>query len=193
VAQSSFSWSPGSVPRRGTTYTLMAGTGPGQPQGQGYFLTTTVHARIPEFESGTRTPWAGGTTKKGHVTFSTAGVEVRDENGAWGTVSADKADLNDLVTKRAEVKDQLTVGGGMKVSHDGTLLFETMPDRVWFHKTAEFKEWVTFGAGISVVFGEGTLAVDKNAGGVIVWGGDLQVQQGKLSVSTGNPPQVRYL
>ncbi|MGW2376531.1 MULTISPECIES: hypothetical protein [Kitasatospora] len=77
------------APKRGTTYTLVANApGAGQQQ-RGYFLTTTVHAVVPEFESGTRTPWVEGTTDKGRVTFATNGVKVQLPDGRLGTVTAD--------------------------------------------------------------------------------------------------------
>ncbi|MGW2541755.1 hypothetical protein ACWC5I_12995, partial [Kitasatospora sp. NPDC001574] len=97
VVDTSFSWSV-PAPKRGTTYTLIAGTdNGGQPQ-HGYFLTTTVHALIPEFGSGTRSPWIEGTADKGRVTFTPDGVKVDDRNGAAGTVTAKTADVQDVRT-----------------------------------------------------------------------------------------------
>ncbi|WP_331744683.1 hypothetical protein [Kitasatospora sp. NBC_01300] len=86
-------WSPqpGAEPKRDATYTLTA-TAQGQQQ-PGYFLTTTVHLRSPEFEAvtataGVRTPWVGGTTDKGRVTFTPQGAQVRDDSDTPGTLSA---------------------------------------------------------------------------------------------------------
>ncbi|MEV7866046.1 hypothetical protein AB0P17_08070 [Streptomyces sp. NPDC088124] len=85
--------------KRGTTYTLVAGTigANGQAQ-EGYFLTTTVHALIPEFESGTRAPWIEGTTDRGRVTFTRDGARVDDFNNALGTIEAATADVHDVRT-----------------------------------------------------------------------------------------------
>ncbi len=86
-------WSPlpGAEPKRDATYTLTA-TSRGQ-QLPGYFLTTTVHLRSPEFEAvtataGVRTPWVGGTTERGRVTFTPQGAQVRDASDAPGSLSA---------------------------------------------------------------------------------------------------------
>ncbi|MYV53495.1 hypothetical protein [Streptomyces sp. SID3212] len=99
VTQQPYMWSPIVPPKRGTTYTLVAGVrGTGQPE-QGYFLTTTVHALVPEFGSGTRTPWVEGTVDQGRVTFSADGAEVRNGSGGWGTVHADKADVDGVRTE----------------------------------------------------------------------------------------------
>ncbi|MET8541064.1 hypothetical protein ABZW03_10465 [Kitasatospora sp. NPDC004799] len=79
---------------RGTTYTLVAGTtgSTGQTQA-GYFLTTTVHARVPEFDQGTRTPWAGGMPGKGRIAFGKDGAQVQDEHTDSGTLWAKEADV----------------------------------------------------------------------------------------------------
>ncbi|MGE7439992.1 hypothetical protein [Kitasatospora sp. NPDC001175] len=375
-AHQEYSWST-SAPKRGTTYTLVA-KAPGAGQQRGYFLTTTVHAVVPEFESGTRTPWVEGTANRGRVTFATDGVEVRDPKGdlgrvradkadvdnvttrlvqgrtdsagwitfpdrgvnvyhghdstpgiltaaqvdaeglntkwvgsreagqgwieftqpgatlhkdagqelgaltadkvdvnglnttwvgdrdggkgwvefpqsginvrkdggqAWGNVAADKADLNGINTKwvqgrgtgdgwiefptegvrvlrdgghdlgavtadkanlnelhtvearvsgEAHVQGLLTVGGGMKLSHDGERMFVTLPDRIIFYGINEFKKWVSLERGMAVSFQTGGVSMTKE-NGVLFRGSDVQIQQGQLSISTGNPPQVRFL
>ncbi|MDF3294357.1 hypothetical protein [Streptomyces silvisoli] len=99
VTQQPYTWSPPSAPKRGTTYTLIAGTTSAGQQQQGYFLTTTVHARVPEFDSGTRTPWVEGTPNKSRVTFSAQGAEIRNATGGLGTVEADKVEVNGVRTK----------------------------------------------------------------------------------------------
>ncbi|WP_424639797.1 hypothetical protein [Embleya sp. AB8] len=99
VIRQSFTWSPASAPKRGTTYTLIAGTTSAGQQQQGYFFTTTVHARVPEFDSGTRTPWVEGTPNKSRVTFTAAGVEIRNGAGGWGTVAADKVEVDRVDTE----------------------------------------------------------------------------------------------
>ncbi|GAA2707554.1 MULTISPECIES: hypothetical protein [Streptomyces] len=116
VTQTSYAWSVSPTPKRDTTYTLVAGTtdSAGQPE-QGYFLTTTVHVRVPEFESGMRTPWVEGTGNNSRVAFSPAGVDITSGSGR-GTVTAATADLNDLVTDRAQVKEHLTLDGGLTVN-----------------------------------------------------------------------------
>ncbi|MFD9692986.1 hypothetical protein ACFWXO_45385 [Kitasatospora sp. NPDC059088] len=87
-------WAPkaGEEPKRDATYTLTA-TLPGRAQ-PGYFLTTTVHLRSPEFEAvtataGVHTPWVRGTTTaRGRITFTGQGAQIRDEADALGTLAA---------------------------------------------------------------------------------------------------------
>ncbi|MBD0711861.1 hypothetical protein BU197_26990 [Streptomyces sp. CBMA291] len=88
-----WTWSPnpGDAPRRDATYTLIATPKAGQQPG--YFLTTTVHLRTPEFEAvtatnGLHTPWAEGTVQHGRITFTDQGATILDQNQAPGTVSA---------------------------------------------------------------------------------------------------------
>ncbi|MCL7380050.1 polymer-forming cytoskeletal protein [Streptomyces sp. 35G-GA-8] len=109
-------WSPqpGEEPKRDATYTLIA-TSPAQQQ-PGYFLTTTVHLRSPEFESvtatdGVHSPWVEGTTDKGKIYFTAQGAEIRDASNAQGSLTADKAELRDLNTGQAQVKGDLSVNG----------------------------------------------------------------------------------
>ncbi|MFE6871279.1 hypothetical protein ACFVFS_32565 [Kitasatospora sp. NPDC057692] len=87
------------VPKRGTTYTLIAGTNEGGQQQHGYFLTTTAHAIIPEFEGGTRSPWVEGTVLKGRIGFTADGVDVRDPQHDLGRVTAAKADVDRVITR----------------------------------------------------------------------------------------------
>jgi hypothetical protein len=88
VALTKYSWPVSPTPKRGATYTLMAGVADsaGQFEG-GYFLTTTVHVRVPEFESGTLTPWIEDTGTKSRVAFVPGGVDITS-NGKGGTVQA---------------------------------------------------------------------------------------------------------
>ncbi|MHB9856645.1 hypothetical protein [Streptomyces sp. YIM S03343] len=89
------------APQRGTTYTLVA-TPHGVAGHQGYFLTTTVHAVIPEFESGTRTQWIEGTKNKGRAFFTADGVDVLDHRhdpNNLGRVRAKVADVDSVVTR----------------------------------------------------------------------------------------------
>ncbi|MFE2595162.1 hypothetical protein ACFXCZ_01440 [Streptomyces sp. NPDC059396] len=123
--QGTYRWAPSSAPKRGTTYTLVARTAPGQQQG--YFLTTTVHIRNPEFETltattGIHTPWIEGTADKGRVTFSAAGAEIRDQAGGWGTVAADRADLNGVNTKWVQGRD--TGDGWIEFPKSGVNVFQ---------------------------------------------------------------------
>ncbi|MDT0267430.1 hypothetical protein RM844_14155 [Streptomyces sp. DSM 44915] len=118
------------APKRGTTYTLIAGTSTtgANPVG-GYFLTTTVHARIPEFESGTRTPWIEGTQEKGRVAFSGAGVEIRKNINEWGTVAADQADVNGVHTKWVQGRDD--AAGWIEFPAAGVNVFRGGGSRDW--------------------------------------------------------------
>ncbi|MDX2939024.1 hypothetical protein [Streptomyces ipomoeae] len=97
-AHGEFVWPANFAPKRGTTYTLIA-KAPGGAYQRGYFLTTTVHASIPEFEGGTRTPWIEGTVHKGRAVFARDGVEIQDQNHpALGRLRADKADVDSVIT-----------------------------------------------------------------------------------------------
>ncbi|XUM01907.1 hypothetical protein ACQ86F_35965 [Streptomyces venezuelae ATCC 10712] len=255
-------WSPtaGKEPRRDATYTLVAASRSPQ-QEPGYFLTTTVHLRHPEFDSvtatqGLRTPWAEGTTDKGRITFTPRGVQVhddahtpgavtadkvsatavnttwvgdhdsgkgwiefpqsgvdvrRDGSREWGTVAADKADLNgihtkwvqgrdgsagwiefppagvnvfegsgtrqwgtvaagtadlnDLVTHRAQVKERLTLQGGLTV--DSVLETQDGPPRLVVHGRLDAQGEVSAAGGVGV---GGDLSVD----GDLVVRGDVR-------------------
>ncbi|MFJ7243559.1 hypothetical protein ACIQWA_02815 [Kitasatospora sp. NPDC098652] len=105
VTQRSYSWSPPAAPRRGTTYTLVAGTTTAAQQHQGYFLTTTVHALVPEYDSGTRTPWVEQAPSRSRVAFSATGVEVHDGTGAPGSVLADKVDADRVNARTVHGRD----------------------------------------------------------------------------------------
>ncbi|MDH2426923.1 hypothetical protein [Sphaerisporangium sp. TRM90804] len=92
-------WSP-PTPQRATTYILVA-TDP--ITAKQHFLTTTVQVRHPVLESltateGIDTPWVEGTAHKGRVTFTDTGVEIFDNTGGQGTVTADKALFNGVNT-----------------------------------------------------------------------------------------------
>ncbi|MFI8951413.1 hypothetical protein ACIGO6_33495 [Streptomyces sp. NPDC053750] len=122
-------WSPaaGEEPKRDATYTLVA-TSSSQQQ-PGYFLTTTVHLRSPEFESvtattGVRSPWVEGTRGKGRIVFTAQGAEIHDQTDAPGTVSAAKADVEAVTA--AWVRGRGDGAGwiqfpfdGIKVGHGG--------------------------------------------------------------------------
>ncbi|AUG76244.1 hypothetical protein CFP65_1345 [Kitasatospora sp. MMS16-BH015] len=150
--------------------------------------------------NGINTKWVQGrSSSDGWIEFPPAGLRVlRDGGQEPGIIGAHQADLDILrtgearVTGEARIKGLLTAGGGMKLYHEGERLLVTMPDRIVFTAVNEFRRWVTFDRGISVAFGSGTASITQE-GGMIVRGGNLQVQQGTLSVSTGNPPNVRQL
>ncbi|WP_327675243.1 hypothetical protein [Kitasatospora sp. NBC_00458] len=144
--------------------------------------------------NGINTKWVQGrSTSDGWIEFPTSGLRVyRDGGHDLGDVSANRADLNVVNTVKGRVTGPLTVGGGMQLSHEGERMFVTMPDRIVFFGINEFKKWVTFDRGVGIAFGHGTVQMTKE-GGVLVHGSDVQIQQGKLSISTGNPPQVREL
>ncbi|MEU9161428.1 hypothetical protein AB0D29_14315 [Streptomyces sp. NPDC048424] len=115
-------WSPaaGQEPKRDATYTLIA-TSPGG-QRPGYFLTTTVHLRSPEFESvtatsGIRSPWVEGTTDKGRIIFTPQGAQIRDPAGGLGTLSAAKADVETVTA--AWVRGRESDAGWIGFPSDG--------------------------------------------------------------------------
>ncbi|MGW6913321.1 hypothetical protein ACWGB8_05795 [Kitasatospora sp. NPDC054939] len=97
AAHQEYAWST-TAPKRGTTYTLVAKSPDGGDQ-RGYFLTTTVHALVPEFGSGTRSPWVEGTEYKGRAVFTADGLDVRDAKHDLGRVTADKADVDRVITR----------------------------------------------------------------------------------------------
>lgn len=105
VTQRPYTWSPPAAPRRGSTYTLIAGTTTAAQQHQGYFLTTTVHALVPEFDSGTRAPWVERARSGSRVTFSAVGVEIHSGTGGLGTVLADRAEVDRVNTGSVHGRD----------------------------------------------------------------------------------------
>ncbi|MFI9329346.1 hypothetical protein ACIGZJ_17600 [Kitasatospora sp. NPDC052868] len=126
VVDQPYTWpAPGATPvpapKRGTTYTLIAGTNVGGQAQHGYFLTTTVHALVPEFESGTRTPWIEGASDRGRVTFTPDGVTVDDRNQALGTVTAATADVQDVRT--GSVKGRTPASGWIDFPDSGVDVF----------------------------------------------------------------------
>lgn len=207
-------WSPGpdDAPLRDATYTLVATSPDGRQPG--YFLTTTVAVRRPEFEAvtavqGLFAPRIEGTTDKGVIVLTEDGVEVLAADGEpglvsagkadvegvttrwvrgrdaaagwiefpaaglnvfrgegdrqWGTVAADKADLNDLATDRARVKDRLTLDGGLTVTD--VLETRSGPSRLIVHGRLD---------------AEGELSAAQNAsvGGELSVNGELRASQG---------------
>ncbi|MEU0564560.1 hypothetical protein ABZ297_04040 [Nonomuraea sp. NPDC005983] len=102
VPSGTFTWSPAQTPKRATTYTLVAAsrTTPKQE----HFLTTTVHARNPVLEkltatTGIDTPRVQGITPNWGVSFTGTGVEVSNNSGAKGTVTAGRAHLDGVNTE----------------------------------------------------------------------------------------------
>ncbi|MEW1697302.1 MULTISPECIES: hypothetical protein [unclassified Streptomyces] len=115
-------WSPkpGQEPRRDATYTLLA-RAPGS-QRPGYYLTTGVHLRSPEFETvtardGVRAPWVEGTSDKGRVVFTSGGVRVLDDAQALGTVSAATVDAETVAATSVRGRD--SGAGWIRFPSDG--------------------------------------------------------------------------
>lgn len=182
---SGWQWSPkqDQAPKRDATYTLIATPKTGQQPG--YFLTTTVQLRSPEFDSvtatnGVHTPWAEGTTDKGRIVFSAQGAEIRGASGAPGVVSAAKAELDVVSTTRAQGRDNGDgwiefLPDGIKVGHgEGGDLGTVTADKVgangvnaqWVGDRDAGKGWVEFPqSGVNVrKDGKqewGTVAADK--------------------------------
>ena len=180
VTQQPYTWSPPSAPRRGTTYTLVAGTTTAAQQYQGYFLTTTVHALVPEFDSGTRTPWVEQAPGGSRVTFSGAGVEIHSGTGGLGTVLADRVDV-DRLNARTVHGSNAGDGwidfpqGGVHVHKEGKQDRGTLwADRTdvngvktaWVQGPSDSDGWIEFPpSGLNVFHGQGrawgTLWADK--------------------------------
>ncbi|MFF4433669.1 hypothetical protein ACFYZ4_31505 [Streptomyces sp. NPDC001513] len=84
--------------------------------------------------NGINTQWVQGrTAADGWIEFPASGMNVFQGSGSrqWGTVAADKADLNDVVTHRAQVKERLTLQGGLSV--DNVLETQDGPPRLIVH------------------------------------------------------------
>ncbi|MFC9653368.1 polymer-forming cytoskeletal protein [Streptomyces sp. NPDC056937] len=84
--------------------------------------------------NGINTAWVQGrTADDGWISFPSAGLNVYQGAGnhQWGTVAAAKADLDDLVTRRAQVKERLTLQGGLTV--DNVLETQDGPPRLVVH------------------------------------------------------------
>ncbi|MFF0473737.1 hypothetical protein [Streptomyces sp. NPDC004284] len=142
--------------------------------------------------TGVNTEWVQGRSAgDGWIDFPPNGIRVhRDGGNDRGDITAGKADLDELHTKEARVKGQLTVGGGMKLSHDGQRLLSTLPDRIIFSGINEFKKWVTFDQGLAVAFGNASVSMTKDTG-MIVRNSNLEIQQGKFIESHSNPPHAQ--
>ncbi|MFD7666087.1 polymer-forming cytoskeletal protein [Streptomyces sp. NPDC059788] len=84
--------------------------------------------------NGVITKWVQGRgNSAGWIGFPDTGLNVYQGAGdhQWGTVAAAKADLDDLVTHRAQVKDRLTLQGGLTV--DNVLETQDGPPRLVVH------------------------------------------------------------
>ncbi|QHA07874.1 hypothetical protein GQF42_35385 [Streptomyces broussonetiae] len=160
---SGWQWSPqpDQAPKRDATYTLIAKPETGQQPG--YFLTTTVQLRSPEFDSvtatnGVHTPWAEGTTDKGRIVFSAQGAEIRGASGAPGIVSAAKGELDVVSTTSVRGRDNGAgwiqfPPDGIKVGHGeggdlGTVTAEKVSangvNTTWVGELDAGKGWLEF-------------------------------------------------
>ncbi|MVO90569.1 hypothetical protein GPA10_38920 [Streptomyces sp. p1417] len=84
--------------------------------------------------NGVITKWVQGRgDSPGWIEFPGSGLNVFQGAGnrQWGTVAAAKADLDDLVTLRAQVKERLTLQGGLTV--DNVLETQDGPPRLTVH------------------------------------------------------------
>ncbi|MFD8990432.1 hypothetical protein ACFVZ4_20530 [Streptomyces goshikiensis] len=180
-------WSPGpdDAPLRDATYTLVATSPDGRQPG--YFLTTTVAVRRPEFEAVTATqglfaPRIEGTTDKGVIVLTEDGVEVLAADGEPGLVSAGKADVEGVTTRW--VRGRGAAAGWIEFPAAGLNVFRGEGDRKWGTVAADKADlngintawvqgrdaaagWIEFpAAGVNVFRGEGdrqwgTVAADK--------------------------------
>ncbi|MFE9796541.1 hypothetical protein ACFYRL_32965 [Streptomyces goshikiensis] len=180
-------WSPGpdDAPLRDATYTLVATSPDGRQPG--YFLTTTVAVRRPEFEAVTATqglfaPRIEGTTDKGVIVLTEDGVEVLAADGEPGLVSAGKADVEGVTTRWVRGRD--AAAGWIEFPAAGLNVFRGEGDRTWGTVAADKADlngintawvqgrdaaagWIEFpAAGVNVFRGEGdrqwgTVAADK--------------------------------
>ncbi|MFG2915161.1 hypothetical protein ACGF0D_20040 [Kitasatospora sp. NPDC048298] len=159
-------------------------------QGSGHREWGTVAADKADL-NGVNTSWVQGRTSgDGWIEFPASGLNVFQGAGnrTWGTVAADKADLNDLVTDRAQVKQRLTLHGGLTVDN----VLETLdgPPRLVVHGESEFRQKVNANGDLSVG-GESVFAGKVNATGDLRVGGESaffgKVNANRhLSVRTGS-------
>ncbi|MFD4656976.1 hypothetical protein ACFWP2_15275 [Kitasatospora sp. NPDC058444] len=164
-------------------------------QGAGSRAWGTVAADKADL-NGVNTKWVQGrSTSDGWIEFPPAGLNVYQGTGShqWGTVAADKADLNDVITHRAQVKERLTLHGGLTVDN----VLETLdgPPRLVVHAESEFEQKVNANGDLSVRNGggwvlhtnEGKISVngDLRVGGESMFVGKVNAN-GHLSVRTGD-------
>ncbi|MFD8145326.1 hypothetical protein [Streptomyces sp. NPDC059708] len=121
-------------------------TGTGSQQGQVSFTNDgirvrdaagadgTVYAAHRVRAGGVNTPWVGDVDGgRGRLDFTESGAAVRkDGSRTPGDISAD---LDDLITDRAEVREHLTLQGGLTV--DGALETQDGPPRLIVHGVLE--------------------------------------------------------
>ncbi|WP_163548385.1 hypothetical protein [Candidatus Frankia nodulisporulans] len=127
-------WAPptADAPQRDATYTLVATDGT-----RSYSLTTTVHLRTPTFDAvtvtgdvtvggavaatgGVDTPVVRGSAdgKKSSITFVDTGVNLNNNNnGGWGSLHADKADVTSVNAQW--VQGRATTDGYITFPEDG--------------------------------------------------------------------------
>ncbi|MFJ8335561.1 hypothetical protein [Streptomyces sp. NPDC094437] len=122
--------SPDDAPQRDATYTLIATSNGGRQPG--YFLTTSVALRRPEFESvtatdGLYTPWVEGTTDRGRVVLSARGAEIRDASGAPGVVAAAEAEVDGVRT--TWIRGRSSDAGWVEFPATGVNVFQGPGDR----------------------------------------------------------------
>ncbi|MFF4852552.1 hypothetical protein [Streptomyces sp. NPDC001194] len=138
--------------------------------------------------NGINTKWVQGrTAADGWIEFPAAGLNVFQGAGdrQWGTVAADKADLNDLTTRRAQVRERLTLQGGLTV--DNVLETQDGPPRLIVRGRLDAEGDVNADAGLAVrgesqfegrVNANGHLSV-RNAGAWV-----LHTNDGKVSLNS---------
>ncbi|MFJ2609651.1 hypothetical protein ACIO13_32420 [Streptomyces sp. NPDC087425] len=177
--------SPDDAPQRDATYTLIATSNGGRQPG--YFLTTSVALRRPEFESvtatdGLYTPWVEGTTDRGRVVLSARGAEIRDASGAPGVVAAAEAEVDGVRT--TWIRGRSSDAGWVEFPATGVNVFQGPGDRrlgtvtadradlngvhtTWVRGVGGDAGWIEFPAsGMNVFQGTGdrqwgTVAADK--------------------------------
>ncbi|MGW4796895.1 hypothetical protein ACWEPC_31180, partial [Nonomuraea sp. NPDC004297] len=119
-----------------TTFTLQASMTSEAEQSTGIhpayqYATITVTITNPTLDqvtatNGTLTPYVQGSVdgRRGRVAFSDVGAEIYDNSGAWGTVTAGKAELDGVSTAWVQGRNSYSgritfVTEGMNVYRDG--------------------------------------------------------------------------
>ncbi|MEV7278785.1 hypothetical protein [Streptomyces sp. NPDC093111] len=184
-------WSPkqGEEPKRDATYILIAS--PKSPQQPGYYLTTTVHVRSPEFEGVTATAGVSTPSVRGRdggagwIRFPADGITVGHGSGSdLGVVTADRIRVNGVNTTWVGDVD----GGkgwiefpqsGVNVRKDGTQDWGTLAadkadltgiNTSWVQGRTTGDGWIEFpAAGLNVFQGAG----DRQWGTVAAGTADL--------------------
>ncbi|MFI2215186.1 hypothetical protein [Streptomyces sp. NPDC020141] len=160
---------------------IVVGHGPGTDLG----VVTADRIRA----NGVNTPWVGDVDGgRGRLEFGDSGASVyRDGSQTLGTVAAGTADLDDLVTVRAQVEERLTLQGGLTV--DGVLETQDGPPRLIVHGRLDAEDEVRVVEGVRIN-GDLTVRGDVGVEGKTNANGHLAVRAGDAWIIHTDDGQV---